>query len=85
MGLPLAGAAPGYLLVRELQFAGLGVAFPLLSMLLGVCAPLILGMWATVKVAGWILRRRTDAWLDELSERYDVPRKELVKYTTPWR
>lgn len=32
-----------------------------------------------------ILRSRLDGWIDEVAERYRVPRKDLLKYATPWR
>jgi len=45
----------------------------------------LIGFRATAALARWILRRKVDPWLDEIAARYQVPRQELVKYTTPWQ
>lgn len=82
---PLLGAYPGYFLVRELQLRLLGgLAWPVLSGLVGACLPLWLGLRATAKLARRTLLRRRDPWLTEVAATYRVPRKDLVKYTTSW-
>jgi hypothetical protein len=83
--VPLLGAFPGYFLVQELQFRALGgFAFPVFSGLFGACLPIFLGLRATATLARRSLMRRRDPWLDEVAATYKVPRKDLVKYTTPW-
>ncbi len=32
-----------------------------------------------------VIRWRLDGWLDQVSTDHGVPRRNLVKYTTPWR
>lgn len=82
---PLLGAFPGYFLVQELERRLLGGAsFPVLSGLVGVGLPLFLGLRATAKLTRRSLRRWREPWLDEVAATYKVPRKDLVKYTTPW-
>jgi hypothetical protein len=85
MTAPLLGAYPGYFLVQELQFRVVGgFAWPVVSGLVGVCLPILIGLRATAMLARWWLLRRRDPWLDELAATCCVPRRDLVKYTTSW-
>ena len=83
---PLLAAYPGYFLLQTLQSRLLGdLSWPLVSALVGVALPILIGLRATAKLARRVLLRRRDPWLDEVAATYHVPRKDLVKYTTSWR
>jgi hypothetical protein len=83
---PLLAAYPGYFLLQTLQSRLFGGrAWPLASALVGVALPLLFGLRATARLARRVLLRRRDAWLDEIAATTQVPRKELLKYTTSWR
>lgn len=80
----IAGAAlgvPGYMIVREIQFAMAGVAFPKLSAAIGFFVPFAGCGAAGLAVARRMLRLRMNAWLDDVSRHYKVKRERLTEVT----
>jgi len=79
----IAGAAlgvPGYVVMREIQFALAGFAFFRLSAV-GFAAPIFATGAVGLAVARRVVRARTGAWLDELARQYQVKRERLAEVT----
>jgi hypothetical protein len=72
-----AGAA-GLWLVTQLQWAVLGRAWILVSVVLGFFPPLIACGAVGLRVARWVVSARTSAWVAELAAAHRVDRGELA-------
>ena len=74
----------GYLVVREIQFAIIGVNFGWLSAVAGGIPPLMASAFVARWIGRAIVRRRAPTWIMEISNQTGASREELTDIAAYW-